>query len=90
MSALRAIGSGIGCAVFAGLGAFVGSEIGAMKSHGNANSTVGGAILGAAGGALLVGALTGATSNKPVINVSGSGLAGLLSGVPRCRNPRWP
>lgn len=59
MSALRAIGSGLGCAVFAGLGAFVGSEIVEKKYAGSRDAAVGGAVLGSAVGALLVGALAG-------------------------------
>lgn len=60
MSTLRAVGGGLGCALFAGLGAFVGSEIVDAKGDASRNSAVGGAILGSAVGALLIGALTGA------------------------------
>ena len=64
MSILRVIGSGIGCAVFAGLGAFVGSELGDKKGGGSKDAAVGGAILGSAVGALLVGALAGTGSDS--------------------------
>jgi hypothetical protein len=64
MNALRAVGGGIGCAVFAGMGAFVGSELGEKRGGGTLDSAVGGAIVGSAVGALLVGALVGANSGR--------------------------
>ena len=63
MSALRIVGSGLSCAVFAGLGAFVGSEIGEAKIP-SSDGKVLGAIAGGAVGALLLGALTSAGSAK--------------------------
>ena len=75
MSALRTVGSGMGCALFAGLGALIGSEIAVDRdddwANSNIDSAVGGAIVGSAIGALLIGALAGA-------------------GGGRCREPRFP
>jgi hypothetical protein len=82
MSALRAVGSGLGCALFAGLGALVGSEIGEQKSGGSLDSVVGGAMVGSAIGALLIGALAGSGDRE-------KHSSGVLSGAGRT-NPRFP
>ena len=71
MSALRVIGSGIGCATFAAAGAFIGSELADMHSGdplrgASHDSVVLGAIVGSAVGALLIGALSGAGCEKPM------------------------
>jgi hypothetical protein len=64
MSTLRAVGSGLACALFAGLGGFVGSQVGEARG-GSPDNIVGGAILGGATGALLVGLLAGSQSCEP-------------------------
>jgi hypothetical protein len=64
MSALRTVGAGVGCAVFAGLGAFIGSEIVEKKYAGSRDAAVGGAVLGSAVGALLIGALAGSGGER--------------------------
>jgi hypothetical protein len=74
MSALRIIGSGLGCATFAALGAFVGSEVGRKVNLGP-DGLVGSAVAGSALGALLTGVLAGAGSEHDCQNRA-SGLAG--------------
>ena len=91
MSMLRIVGSGIGCAVFAALGAFVGSEIASATYRQSSDAPVLGAIAGGATGAFFVGLLAGTGDRKrlPGAGVSGglSGAAGVSSGL---HNPRFP
>jgi uncharacterized protein YcfJ len=71
MSTLRAVGSGMACALFAGLGGFVGAQIGESRGA-SLDTVVGGTILGGATGALLVGLLAGSQScpNCPTTQVA--------------------